>query len=567
MRNFSIKSNIFLLLALSIVGLMIPAFIVLKSQMLDDKKEKTKNLVESAYSVLVYYKKAADDGKLGEDDAKKAALSVIKSLRYNQKEYFWINDSTLPYPKMVMHATNPKLDGKTLDDKKYNCATGMQNGDYADMESTGGDKNLFQAFVEVCKKSGSGYVTYLWPKPKEGGGLTDERFPKLSYVKEFKEWGFVIGSGIYIDDLDDAFMGTVIKNLAFILPVLAVLMLLSWGIIRAVSTSITSVVSPIKSLADSMQKGEGDLRIKIPEFSKNELNAVVSAVNVLLESFRSNLSHAKQNISENVSVSTHLAEASKDIGKRVEEDVKTIDTIFEEAKNAIKGIEVGVEKGEIGKQNVKAANDILLSSKSELAKMVDSVRESVAVESEFASRLQSLSEEAERVKGVLSVIGDIADQTNLLALNAAIEAARAGEHGRGCAVVADEVRKLAERTQKSLTETNVTINTIVQSINDAADQMGKNAQSITGLENSSMMIEEEIQKSVAVMGKTADIISEIASLSVHNADKVGDITAKLSKINDAAHINARSVEEIAASIEHLNSMSEALGQKLKRFET
>ena len=262
-----------------------------------------------------------------------------------------------------------------------------------------------------------------------------------------------------------------------------------------------------------------------------------------------------------------MAEASADIGKRVEEDVKTIDTIFEEAKNAIKGIEAGVEKGEIGKQNVKAANDILLSSKSELAKMVGSVRESVAVESEFASRLQSLSEEAERVKGVLSVIGDIADQTNLLALNAAIEAARAGEHGRGFAVVADEVRKLAERTQKSLTETNVTINTIVQSINDAADQMGKNAQSIMGLENSSMMIEEEIQKSVAVMGKTADIISEIASLSVHNADKVGDITAKLSKINDAAHINARSVEEIAASIEHLNSMSEALGQKLKRFET
>lgn len=81
MRNFSIKSNIFLLLALSIVGLMIPAFIVLKSQMLDDKKEKTKNLVESAYSVLVYYKKTVDDGKMNEDDAKKAALSVIKTTK------------------------------------------------------------------------------------------------------------------------------------------------------------------------------------------------------------------------------------------------------------------------------------------------------------------------------------------------------------------------------------------------------------------------------------------------------------------------------------------------------
>lgn len=187
MKNLTIRSNIFLLLALSVIGFMIPAFIVLKSQMLDDKKEKTKNLVESAYSVLTHYKKAVDDGKLSEDEAKKAALSVIKSLRYNQKEYFWINDSALPYPKMVMHATNPKLDDKTLDDAKYNCATGMQNGDSGDTLDTGGDKNLFQAFVEVAKKSGSGYVTYLWPKPKDGGGLTDERYPKLSYVKEFKE--------------------------------------------------------------------------------------------------------------------------------------------------------------------------------------------------------------------------------------------------------------------------------------------------------------------------------------------------------------------------------------------
>ncbi len=567
MGRLSIKNNLFLLMALAIIGLTIPAFIILKSQMLYDKKEKTRNLVESAYSVAEYYYKLSKDGNISEEDAKKEALKSIKALRYNGKEYFWVNDSELPYPKMIMHATNAKLDGKTLDAQKFNCATSMQSGEDGKTIDTDGKKNLFQAFVEVCKEKGSGYVIYEWPKPKEGRGLTEETYPKLSYVKQFEPWGWVIGSGIYIDDLNEAFMSTVFKNTPLILPIVVILLILSFGIIRSISGSIKQVVSPISQLAASIQKGEADLRVQIETKTKNELNEIVKAVNIFIESVRNTIEYAKKNAIENASISTELSQTSLNIGKRVEQDVEIINSIFEDAKSIIGKVSESVKATEESRANVLEANKALEESRAKLSKMVHAVQNSVEVEMEFAIKLQALATEADKVKDVLSVIGEIADQTNLLALNAAIEAARAGEHGRGFAVVADEVRKLAERTQKSLQETNATINSIVQSINDAAGQMNENAEEIKSLGNNSIEIEDSIEKTVEIMHGTVETISSLTESSITNANQIQQISGMLEKINQTAHVNSRSVEEIASSTEYLSKMTESLNQRLKQFTT
>lgn len=567
MKNLSIKNNIFLLMALAIVGLTTPAFIVLKSQMLTDKKEKTRNVVENAYSVAEYYYKLSKDGNITEEAAKAEALKTIKALRYSGKEYFWVNDTTLPYPKMIMHATNSKLDGKTLDAEKFNCATSMQAGDDGKAENTDGKKNLFQAFVEVCKAKGSGFVIYEWAKPKDGGGLTEETYPKLSYIKEFKEWGWVIGSGIYIDDLNAAFIQTVMKNSIYIVPLIVLLFIMSFKIVSSISGSIRGVVSPISELANSVARGEADLRVKIETKSKNELNQIADAVNVFIEAVRNTIGHAKMTALENASVSTELAQTSFNIGRRVEEDVRTINHIFEDAKAIIGDVTESAKSTEESKTNVLEANKALQNSRVELSKMLEAVQGSVQVEMEFAQKLQTLTHEADRVKDVLSVIGDIADQTNLLALNAAIEAARAGEHGRGFAVVADEVRKLAERTQKSLQETNATISTIVQSINDAAEQMSENAEDIKKLGDCSLAIEGSLEKTVSIMNSTVEVISSLTENSIKNASSVQKISDMLEKINDTAHVNSRSVEEIAASTEYLNKMTDGLNQKLRQFTT
>ncbi len=149
--------------------------------------KRLKDIIDVAESTLRENASLAAQGKLTQTEAKKRALSSLKRLRYNSSGYVWINDRGLPYPKMIMHTTIPELDGKVLDAPEFNCALGK-------------GQNLFQAFVEVCNEKGEGFVDYLWPKPTKQGLIAD--MPKLSYVRLFKEWNWIIGTGVYIDGID-----------------------------------------------------------------------------------------------------------------------------------------------------------------------------------------------------------------------------------------------------------------------------------------------------------------------------------------------------------------------------
>lgn len=137
-------------------------------------------------------------------DMQRQALTQVARMRLPDGNYFWINDMALPAPRMIMHPTSPALDGALLNDPKYACATQAQAGTKGKVTDLGGKRNLFAAMVDVVREAGEGYVTYLWPKPKPGGGATEERYPKLSYVKLFEHWGWVVGMGAYVDNIDAA---------------------------------------------------------------------------------------------------------------------------------------------------------------------------------------------------------------------------------------------------------------------------------------------------------------------------------------------------------------------------
>jgi methyl-accepting chemotaxis protein len=194
----------------------------------------TRHLVESAYGVLAHFDSLAGKGTLTRQEAQSAAIAAIKALRYEEKEYFWINDM---HPKMVMHPARPELDGKDLSEAKD------PNG-----------KLLFVEFVQTVKKNGQGFVSYLWPKP----GM-DKPVPKISYVKGFAPWGWVIGSGVYVDDVDAQFrrdatlLGGVASAIAVILGVMFWLM----------ARSITRPIKRAVQIADSVSAGDLSQEIEV----------------------------------------------------------------------------------------------------------------------------------------------------------------------------------------------------------------------------------------------------------------------------------------------------------------
>ncbi|WP_321417854.1 cache domain-containing protein [uncultured Desulfobacter sp.] len=159
-----------------------------KKNLLETRKNERRNVVNIAIAAIHQFHDKFRQGILTQEQAKKQAIAIIRGMRYDKGVgYLWINDTERPIPRMIMHPTIPELDNTILDDPKFNCALGIK-------------QNLFQAFVEICLAKGQGYVDYRWPKPTENG-LTEDQ-PKISYVALFKPWGWVVGTGVYIEDIE-----------------------------------------------------------------------------------------------------------------------------------------------------------------------------------------------------------------------------------------------------------------------------------------------------------------------------------------------------------------------------
>jgi methyl-accepting chemotaxis protein len=254
------------------------------------------------------------------------------------------------------------------------------------------------------------------------------------------------------------------------------------------------------------------------------------------------------------------------VGKKVEDVIQIVNSANEKTKKIMHDMQSSIANANSCHKNTSTANENLTEATKEIMRLTADVQKTATIEVEMAEKINQLNAEAEQVKSVLGVIADIAEQTNLLALNAAIEAARAGEHGRGFAVVADEVRKLAERTQKSLVETQSTINVIMQSIMEASSQMNKNSEHIQNLADISSAVESRINKTLIMMNEAALGNKQSVREYKITSDLVNNISEEIGNANELVASNARSVEEIAAAAEHLSNMAEILNRKMEQFK-
>jgi len=330
-----------------------------------------------------------------------------------------------------------------------------------------------------------------------------------------------------------------------------------------------SVNNPIEHFKVTLVNiGEShNLTIRANEDAPKEISEMAQSFNRLLVNLRDLIETSKKSSSENASISHELSTTAIGVGENVEKSVIVIDETTKKARGIKDEITQAIGDANESKKEILRANNNLDLARDEIVALTQKVQGSAHLEVELAQKMQTLSSEANEVKSILEIISDIAEQTNLLALNAAIEAARAGEHGRGFAVVADEVRKLAERTQKSLTEINATINIIVQSIIDVSVQMSSNSEDIQKLSGNASEVEIKINESVVIVKDAV----RASDKTVNDFEKTGRdvefIVSQVSEINEISFNNARNVEEIAAAAEHLNSMTDELHAKLEVFRT
>lgn len=496
------------------------------------------------------YKAEKDKGS-SDEKIKEVILAHFDELRFfeDKSGYLFIynNDGT-----NVMLPTNKSLQGKNLSSLKDS------NGVY-----------FVQELIKAAQ-SGGGLVQYYFPKAKDG-----KPFLKYAYSVPFEPYGWTMGTGIYVDSVE-AEVGKLkthisdntasqIKSfllISFVMVILSIAVTM-FLIRRTISNPLNALIDR----ANNLSSGDGDLTHKLEVIGSDEIAQASTSINRFIEKVRILISEAKNLSNENSSISNELSSTSLEVGKAVETSMSIVGNTTSKANTLKEEMRIGMEEAKAGKAELLKANNYLSEANSAILKLTKEIQSSANTEIELARKIQQLSHDAEQVKEVLVVIGDIADQTNLLALNAAIEAARAGEHGRGFAVVADEVRKLAERTQKSLQEINATINVIVQSIVDSSEQMSANSKKVESLALTANGVEAKIDNMFQVMGNATKVSDKTAENYLKTGTDIESMIDNVAQINDISSQNARSVEEIAGAAEHLSRMTETLNLKLSEFRT
>lgn len=538
-QSISIKTKLLLVILIVMLSLLAVSSFALfteRSSLFHDRQIKTQHLVEAAYGILSYHHDLQAKGLLTEEQAKAGAMGVVKALRYQEKEYFWINDMT---PHVLMHPIKPELDGK----------------DVSDMQDPTG-KRLFVEFVDVVKKDGAGFVSYMWSKP----GFSDP-VPKISYVKGFAPWGWVIGSGIYIDDIDAIFW----NSTKWMMAINAVLIIAVFVLLQIIIRSITTPLSDIQNAIKRIQTSK-DLSMRVKLSRHDEIGDIADSFNQMVESFQQIIHRVIQGVHEVQKSSAQLHESSSKVTEstRKQSDAaaqmaaateEMLVSIEHVAENSRDTYEIAQKSDEPSGQGERTASNTAV----EMSKIADAVNIS-------SLSINQLGEESKVISDIVKTIKEIADQTNLLALNAAIEAARAGEQGRGFAVVADEVRKLAERTSKSTLEISAMIEKIQAETNEAVAGMQEGTDRVKGGVEMAHLAGKSMSEIRAGAQQVLASVNEITTALGEQSSAGSQVAQGVEHIAQMADENSSAIAEIAVTAEKLAHLADSLQEAVDQFK-
>ena len=540
LRQYTIQKRFVLLLTLVLAGLIILSSISLSKayqSLLEQKYSANKQVVETAYGVLTHFHKQQTDGVLNEEQAKSQAIDVLKTLRYdNNSNYFWLNDSG---PVMLMHVSA--------------ALTGKNVGDLTDVEGT----KIFVEMVKIVKEQGEGFVPYKWNKP----GF-DEPIQKISFVKGFSPWQWMIGSGTYIDDIDTIFASQRNTLLAYALLIVIIIVILGYFIGRSIIVPTLEASNLMKDIA----QGDGDLTHTLDNNGQDEVSRLAHYFNEFTKKMRASLSDVSDNSNQVLDHAESVANASQSaqsLTQHQNDITVQVATAMEQMTSQIRDVSNNANSAE------QAANDARIntsSGKDIVSNTIDQIQTLSSNIDDVSQVIATLATESDNIGSVLDVIRGIAEQTNLLALNAAIEAARAGEQGRGFAVVADEVRTLANRTEQSTNE----IQKMIQKLQSGAQEAVSAVKISQNISSQAVEQTSKADDSLSEIDRLMEVISEMNTQIARATEQQTQAADEVNlRINDLAGMTDESLatsEQLSEASLQLKSSSNNMSEVVGRFK-
>ena len=504
-RNLTGKILLIAMLPVGRFLLLVFLYMLPKLQVayIEAKKQGVQFVVESSMGVLENLQQEVVAGRMGLEEAQTKAKGIINSLHFAGKNYLYIQ---APGPIMIAH---PRADlvGKVTDSLEPIMA------------------KLFRDLDRVGQTPGGGFWAYDFTKAGATG-----LFPKVTFVKKFDAWGWILGAGIYIDDAVTEF-----RAFATQIGIATVLIAI---IVFFTSVQLAKrMILPLEALIQGLRQSDLNRRIEVK--TQDEIALAAGAFNDYNQGLRTTVLGVS-GFAERVASGSHELSASS---REMSQGVRAIALVGEGLKQSGEQVVAAMTGLE---QNVRGVNKQILSTGETVMQAVADTDLGSEAGRHAAEGMAEIEKATEQIVRAVGVIQEIARQTNLLSLNAAIEAAKAGTMGKGFAVVAEEVRKLAERSRSSALEIEQHIQGTQDAVNAGVSSVRKTMEHLEAIRERITHVSTSIQ--------------EVGRLSQAQAETSGQVGQMMNQTNSRLAQNAAATHQLAATVQEVTRTSEDLAR-------